>query len=595
MKIIKNNFIMLTYVFKFVPLYVFFSALAIIAHSVISLSEVILVERITDLILDRNTNYEMILNTIIIFVGVFSICILITRLYYSYLIPRFRNVWVKKIQKIMYLKAKNLDIQVFDNPKDYDLFSRALREGDIKGINTFDTFVRFTRSIVVLLTLGTYLIFSDIFLLLIILVQIVLTTIIQARVPKIWYKVSKETEKETRKISYINRVFYLEKYTADIKTTNVNKLLLDVHQETWNELFLKYRPVENKTFVYNVFEDIIYQASRYFGGFFYLMTKVYKNIEFTIGNFSASINAILKFTNNVYGAIGGFVSLRENSLYIDDFLWLMNYTPKVEQVGGESLKSHNPELKLENVSFKYPNQEEYALKDINLMIKPKEKIAIIGYNGAGKTTLIKLLLKFYNLDEGKIFMDKHDYFDLDEKDIRTKYVSIFQNFQIYSVSVLENILFRKRRNEEDDKIVWEALEKSGLANKIREQKAGLDTILTKEFTNDGLSLSGGEKQKLAIARVFASASPVIILDEPTSSLDPVSEYEINKKIIDLCVDKTIILISHRLSTVIDAKTIYMFANGEIIETGDHHLLMEKKGKYFEMFTIQAKMYLDKQN
>ena len=139
---------------------------------------------------------------------------------------------------------------------------------------------------------------------------------------------------------------------------------------------------------------------------------------------------------------------------------------------------------------------------------------------------------------------------------------------------------------------WDALEKAGLLDKIKNSKYGLDTILTKEFNDEGLVLSGGEKQKLALARIFASSSPIVILDEPTSSLDPISEYEINKKIINLCQEKTIIMISHRLSTIIDASKIYMFSKGEIVEEGTHQELMNLRGKYFEMFETQAKLYYE---
>ena len=174
------------------------------------------------------------------------------------------------------------------------------------------------------------------------------------------------------------------------------------------------------------------------------------------------------------------------------------------------------------------------------------------------------------------------------------YVSLFQNFQIYSVSVLENVLLRPRRNTEDDEIVWDALKKSGLYDKVMATEKKLDAIMTKEFDDKGLVLSGGEQQKLAIARIFANSAPIIILDEPTSSLDPISEYEINKKILDLCTEKTVVLISHRLSTVVDANKIYMMDKGRIVEQGNHRQLMHNKGKYYEMFETQAHFYQETQ-
>ena len=186
------------------------------------------------------------------------------------------------------------------------------------------------------------------------------------------------------------------------------------------------------------------------------------------------------------------------------------------------------------------------------------------------------MLKFYLADEGEIYLNDVPYRELNEKSLRQNFSAIFQNFQVYSVSVLENVLLRKRMNEEDDSIVWEALEKAGLKEKIEALPKGLDTILTKEFDNDGLVLSGGERQKLVLARVFASKSPIIIFDEPTSNLDPLAEYDINKKIIELSHSKTVIMISHRLSTIVDASTIYLIDGGRVIEQGDHQSLLKLK-------------------
>lgn len=594
MKIIKNNFIMIGYVIKFCPLYVLSAALYIASSSVLSLAEVLLIQRVIHLVMTSdNTTFSMIIEQILLYLIVLLVCHGMQILHQNYLQPRFRHVWVKKIQHVMFEKSAKLDISCFDDPKIYDLFSRALREGDIKGVNTFDTFVHFLRTLTITITLATYIVFQDPILLGIILVQSIFTFWLSSKISKMWYKVSKEQEQNQRRYSYIKRVFYMEKYTCDIKTTNLSNLLIENQIETKNLIDVGYRKTENKVFILRVFEDIFYQITRNFAGYLYLMWKVYYKSAFTIAHFSATINALFNFTGYFYGVIYSFVGLKENAMYIDDFLWLMKYQPRIEGKGGEEVIELHPTIYIDNVSFRYPNQENYVLKDVNLMLAPKEKIAIIGYNGAGKTTLIKLLLKFYEAETGKILIGNQDLNILDEQKIRGKYASIFQNFQIYSVSVLENILFRKRINEEDDKIVWDALEKSELADKIRLTKDGLDTILTKEFNDEGLVLSGGEKQKLAIARVFASPSPIIILDEPTSSLDPLSEYEINKGILNLCKEKTVIIISHRLSTVVDASKIYMFDNGVIVESGSHYDLMKMRGKYFEMFETQAKLYKEK--
>lgn len=589
MKTFKNNLIMLKYVAKFCPLYIVSSVFTIIASAVYSLIEVMLVERVIHLVLEEKASFEVILNELVFFFLILIACLVVQRIHSNYLVSRNRHLWMKKIQRVMFEKAAKLDISSFDNPKEYDLFHRALTQGDNRGINTFDSFVHFVRNVVIIFTLGTYIVFKDPLLLIAVAIQSTIAFIVQYKNNKMWYKTSKEMETNERRYGYIKRVFYLEKYTCDIKTTNLPNLLIENEEETRLNLDKGYRSTENKGFMYNMLEEIPYQIVRNFAVYVYLMWQVFRNV-IGIASFASSVNAILRITNYIYGIVWSVSRLRDNALYIDDFLWLMNYQPKIENSGGKKLESSHPVIEIEHVNFKYPEQEEYVLSDINLKIEPREKIAIIGYNGAGKTTLIKLLLKFYNVDEGNLKIDGDSFVDIDEKEIRKMYVSLFQNFQIYSVSVLENILLRPRRNNEDDEIVWNALKKAGLYDKIMATENKLDTIMTKEFDDKGLILSGGEQQKLAIARIFANDAPVIILDEPTSSLDPVSEYEVNKKILSLCTEKTVILISHRLSTVVDANKIYMMEKGRIIEQGNHKQLMKKKGKYFEMFETQARFY-----
>ena len=170
-----------------------------------------------------------------------------------------------------------------------------------------------------------------------------------------------------------------------------------------------------------------------------------------------------------------------------------------------------------------------------------------------------------------------------------------QNFQVYCATVLENVLMREKQTEDDEKIVIEALKKVGLYNKISSLPQGINTVLTKEFSNEGIELSGGERQKLAIARVFASNAKLVILDEPTSALDPFAEKEINDDIIRMGNDKTIIIISHRLSTIVNVDKIYVMKEGQIIEQGTHNQLMNNKNIYYEMFTAQAELYNEDKN
>lgn len=226
-----------------------------------------------------------------------------------------------------------------------------------------------------------------------------------------------------------------------------------------------------------------------------------------------------------------------------------------------------------------------------MKIEAGQKVAFVGENGAGKSTLIKLLMRLYDVTEGSIEYGGTDIRNYGTDQYRDIFGSVFQDYQIYASSVRENVMMDSSHHEEE-KRVRDALEQSGFLERLLTLPKGLDTMLTREFAQDGVQLSGGEAQKVAIARLFAKKERmhIAILDEPSSALDPKAEYELNQNIMNKAGDATVIFISHRLSTTRDADCIYMFENGEIVEHGTHQQLMESNGQYAEMFQCQAKYY-----
>ena len=309
-----------------------------------------------------------------------------------------------------------------------------------------------------------------------------------------------------------------------------------------------------------------------------------------ISAFTATANATLQFASSFERIINIYSQLKENLLYIEDFIWALNYQPVVEREKREIPNFEFEKLELNNISFRYPKTDFNAIDDLSMEIKRGQKIAIVGDNGSGKTTLMKLLLGFYQPTSGTILINGRQYDDLSTKQIRSKYSIVFQDFQIYAVTIAENVLMRGMDSVDDENIVWDALKKVGLDKKIKKFEKGIHTLVTREFDKAGINFSGGERQRLAIARVFASNKDIYILDEPTSSLDPLAEERINKLIISSAEDKTMIIIAHRLSTVVDADIIYLFRDGKIIEKGSHKELMEKNGRYAQMFNVQKKLY-----
>jgi ATP-binding cassette subfamily B protein len=288
--------------------------------------------------------------------------------------------------------------------------------------------------------------------------------------------------------------------------------------------------------------------------------------------------------------------MKRHSMYIENYNTFLGYNPKIEEnAQGLTAKACAHDIELRGVNFGYSQYGGTALvlKDINMHIKAGEKIAIVGDNGAGKSTLIKLILRLYLPDDGAIYMDGEDTSAYNLHSYRRCFGTIFQDFQLYAFSIGENVIMDNLSDSEEERErIWNALESLGLAEKVRGHAKGLGAAVTKEFEEDGAIFSGGEAQKLAIARILARDCGVVIMDEPSSNLDPMSEHELYKNMIEAAKDKTMIIISHRLSAAVDADRIYLLDNGEIIERGTHQQLMRQNGKYAEMFIVQASKYLD---
>ena len=280
----------------------------------------------------------------------------------------------------------------------------------------------------------------------------------------------------------------------------------------------------------------------------------------------------------------------ESSLFINRIRKFLSYEPKiVSEQNLEPVKCAK-EIELKDVSFAYGSSRDMLIKDINLHIKPGEKIALVGYNGAGKTTLVKLLMRLYDVRSGMILADGTDIRRYDLGRYRDTIGTVFQDFHIFAGKVIENVALDVIEHA-DEESVRKALADSGLIGRVDRLKNGLKTELTTEFSKEGVNLSGGESQKLAIARVFYKDAGLMILDEPSSALDPIAEYQLNHAMLSATGDKTVIFISHRLSTTRNADRIIMLEDGRIVEQGSHEELLKLDGKYARMWKVQAGAYI----
>ena len=293
-------------------------------------------------------------------------------------------------------------------------------------------------------------------------------------------------------------------------------------------------------------------------------------------------------------------TIYEGTLFIDNLTSFLKEEPTVVPVLPEERKEEGPlkvkhgqahTIEFRHVSFIYPGTERKVLDDVNLVIRPGETLVLVGLNGAGKTTLLKLLTRLYDPTEGVILLDGEDIRAYDVKDLYSMYGIIFQDFGKYAVSVTENIHFGDIRKEMKEEDIRKAAEEADATDYIGHLPGGFDTPLMRIFEENGIELSIGQWQKLAIARAFYSDSDVLILDEPTASLDPMAEQEIFNQFDRLRADKTTIFVSHRLSSATVASKIAVLEYGKLIEEGDHRTLMAKRGRYYELFSTQAKRYV----
>ncbi|MEG2291719.1 MAG: ABC transporter ATP-binding protein [Romboutsia sp.] len=311
----------------------------------------------------------------------------------------------------------------------------------------------------------------------------------------------------------------------------------------------------------------------------------------TIGSFAIYVGAIQLFAESLKQMLSSFNELIGITMYYDTYQEFMNIPENMTVSGTKDLENSKQEgirIEFQDVWFKYPNQENYTLKGINLSIEPYEKVALIGENGSGKTTLVKLLLRLYEPESGKILVNGVDIQTYTYISYMKLFAPVFQDFKLFAYTLKENIAFDKEVTDDE---VYKCLDEVDLEQKIRSYSKGLNSYLTKEFSEEGIDLSGGEKQRLAIAKATFKNAVIAVLDEPTAAIDPISENRIYKKVRYLFDKNAILYISHRMSSVTFCDKIIILDKGEINEMGTYSELINKKGMFWDMYEKQREKYI----
>ncbi len=312
-----------------------------------------------------------------------------------------------------------------------------------------------------------------------------------------------------------------------------------------------------------------------------------------IGDITLYINLVLVFSGAFSGLFGSFISVGWQGERFKDFRDYMALENENKRIEIERMSPVMKTIEFEHVWFKYAEASDYTLKDVSLKIEYGQNVAIVGENGSGKTTLIKLLMRFYSPTKGRILVNGIDYLTINQDDYYKMFTTVFQDFNLLSFSIKENIHFAIEQSVDEAKMI-QILEKLDMLEKIQKLSKGIDTHITQEYSADGVNFSGGERQRLAIARADYKDAPIIILDEPTSALDPIAEKKLYDELYNIMKNKTMIMISHRLQSTAICDHIVFIKDGRIEEEGSHEGLMRLGGRYSSMFTMQANWYKEEQ-
>ncbi|MGN0377360.1 MAG: ABC transporter ATP-binding protein [Suilimivivens sp.] len=499
----------------------------------------------------------------------------------------------RRVKMALYQKAKELDLKCYDDPDYYNELVLAISEAD-KQIDRCVTFLQNTASgIAVFLSTGIYFFSKDKLSIVFAAVSFFLTFCFNQLYNRLTYEVRMKRNPFERKREYVKRVFYLSDYAKELRLNpQVSDILFDDFEKANNEIYRVEKKYANKRFFLSFLRR--YVSNDFFSDVLYIAYLVFKAA--VMHTLSYSSVAILY---NSFGRMKKSMSLftdvypyaSETSLYVQKIRDFLDYEPEIQSRKSLPVSDQAKALKLEHVSFAYNKQDGDVIHDVSLCVAQGEKIALVGYNGAGKTTLIKLIMRLYDTTEGVIFADGVDIRDYNVEKYRHSIGTVFQDFKIFAGTVTENVLLDLDKGTEDEK-VRDSLCHSGLSERVKAFPHGLKTQLTTEFAKEGVNLSGGESQKLAIGRVFYKDAGLIILDEPSSALDPIAEYQLNHSMLEATENKTVIFISHRLSTTRLADRIILLKEGRIAEQGTHEELLLLNGWYAKMWRAQAGQYIE---
>ena len=492
-------------------------------------------------------------------------------------------------------KAQTLDLASFDLPAFYEKLENANREAGNRPLTVLNS----TFSVIsALISLVGYIVIlaSDMPLATVIIVLTAIpSTIVNFIYRRKTFSYMRKRSSDRRQMNYFSELAVNKDLAKEVRIYDLGDEFINRYETVFDRYYSGLKKLIIKENVWQVVFAVISAVVNCLC-FAYIAYGVFQG-HYRIGDYSLYTGALTSIASGVTTLITTSATIYEGTLFIDNLLSFLKEKPSIVP------RTETPEIpcrgcahtiELRHVSFSYPGTDRPVLSDISFFLRPGETVALIGLNGAGKTTLIKLLTRLYDPTEGEILLDGKDLRDYDVNELYRLYGLIFQDFGKYAVSFADKIRFGDLKRKGSDEEVAHAAKQAGADSITHKLPNGYDTQLMRYFDRDGIELSGGQWQKLSVARAFYSDADILILDEPTAALDAIAEQDIFRRFDELRGDKTTIFVSHRLSSATIASKILVLEHGRLIEEGTHRELMELNGKYALLFNTQAERYLEKQ-
>lgn len=502
-----------------------------------------------------------------------------------------------KIQSALHLrlfrKAQSVDLSAYETPEFYNTYTKAANEAAGRSVRVLSNCAMAVSALFsccyVIITMARITPFALIFIAL----PLIGNLFVGKRLGRVMFELDRDSVPARRKMSYVDRVLFFRKYAAELRLTGFFGVLKQMYENAVQNTVEIARQYALKRTVLSGIKSILMFLLGY-EGMWLCAAILGLNGSISLSGLIVLLNAIVSVSwmlNNFEGAVSG---LFEDAEFLENVRAFFAYEPKMNEAAeGLPLPEKAQTITFKNVSFRYPGQQGFALQNVSLTLHRGQRHALVGVNGSGKSTFVKLLLRFYDPQQGEILLNGVNIKRFNVQEYRRRIGVAFQDFALFSAPVTQNVLLRPVTGKADRELVARALQDAGVYEDILKLKDGLDTVLTREFDPEGAELSGGQRQKIAIARAMAKGSDIIVLDEPSSALDPIAEYKMFETITALCRQKEAIsvIVSHRLSSAAVCEQIFVFENGKLAEQGSHRQLLAQNGVYANLFLKQAKNYL----